>query len=94
FQSLRDMCFQIQNQQDLEFVNMWMWCCLILHNLILEIEEDFSVVSSNLEYMEEAERWGVPLIHEWDDSREDFIGTPGQLFRGRLVERLFRGLGT
>ncbi|KIK18456.1 hypothetical protein PISMIDRAFT_79655, partial [Pisolithus microcarpus 441] len=56
FQSLRDMHFQIQNQQDLEFANMWMRCCLILHNLILEIEEDFGVVSSNLEYMEEAER--------------------------------------
>ncbi|KIK13193.1 hypothetical protein PISMIDRAFT_75616, partial [Pisolithus microcarpus 441] len=56
FQSLRDMRFQIQNQRDLEFANMWMRCCLILHNLILEIEEDFGVVSSNLEYMEEAER--------------------------------------
>ncbi|KIK14154.1 hypothetical protein PISMIDRAFT_73750, partial [Pisolithus microcarpus 441] len=56
FQSLRDMHFQIQNQWDLEFANMWMRCCLILHNLILEIEEDFGIVSSNLEYMEEAER--------------------------------------
>ncbi|KIK16363.1 hypothetical protein PISMIDRAFT_113538, partial [Pisolithus microcarpus 441] len=94
FQSLCDMCFQIQNRQDLEFANMWMWCCSILRNLILEIEEDFGVMSSNLEYMEEAERWGVPLIHEQDDGREDFIGTPGQLFHGHLMECLFWGLGT
>ncbi|KIK17975.1 hypothetical protein PISMIDRAFT_47060, partial [Pisolithus microcarpus 441] len=47
FQSLQEMHFQIQNQQDLEFANMWMHCCLILHNMILEIEEDLGVVSSN-----------------------------------------------
>ncbi|KIK13889.1 hypothetical protein PISMIDRAFT_44764, partial [Pisolithus microcarpus 441] len=46
FQSLHDMHFQIQNQHDLESTNMWMRCCLILHNLILEIEEDLGIVSS------------------------------------------------
>ncbi|KIK24192.1 hypothetical protein PISMIDRAFT_99114 [Pisolithus microcarpus 441] len=70
FQSLCEMQFQIQNQHDLEFANMWMRCCLILHNLILEIEEDLSVVSSNLDYMEEAATWGVPLVYELDDGGE------------------------
>ncbi|KIK24428.1 hypothetical protein PISMIDRAFT_47064, partial [Pisolithus microcarpus 441] len=53
FQSLWEMHFQIQNQWDLNFVNMWMWCCLILHNMILKIEEDLGMMSSNIEYMEE-----------------------------------------
>ncbi|KAL4077987.1 hypothetical protein J3A83DRAFT_4082240, partial [Scleroderma citrinum] len=46
------MQFQIQNQQDLDFTNMWMHCCLILHNMILEIEEDLGLVSSNTAFME------------------------------------------
>ncbi|KIK15367.1 hypothetical protein PISMIDRAFT_115248, partial [Pisolithus microcarpus 441] len=64
FQSLQEMHFQIQNQCNLNFVNMWMWCCLILHNMILEIEEDLGLMSSNVEYMEEAATWGISLVHE------------------------------
>ncbi|KIK27285.1 hypothetical protein PISMIDRAFT_93425, partial [Pisolithus microcarpus 441] len=94
FQSLREMHFQIQNQRDLEFANMWVRCCLILHNMILEVKEDLGIVSSNVEYMEEASMWGVPLVHERDDEGEDFIGSPGQLFHSRLVERLLHRLGT
>ncbi|KIK18448.1 hypothetical protein PISMIDRAFT_84040, partial [Pisolithus microcarpus 441] len=91
FQSLQEMHFQIQNQRDLNFVNMWMRCCLILHNMILEIKEDLGVMSSNVEYMEEAATWGVSLVHERDDG-EDFIASPGQIFRKCLMERLFHRL--
>ncbi|KIK23912.1 hypothetical protein PISMIDRAFT_99518, partial [Pisolithus microcarpus 441] len=94
FQSLREMHFQIQNQRDLNFANMWIRCCLILHNLILKIKEDLGVVSSNLEYIEEAAAWGGPLTHEEDNGGEDFISTPGQLFHNHLVERLFHRLNT
>ncbi|KIK22274.1 hypothetical protein PISMIDRAFT_652300 [Pisolithus microcarpus 441] len=94
FQSLQEMHFQIQNQQDLNFTNMWIQCCLILHNLILEIEEDLGMVSSNLEYIEEAAAWGGPLTHEEDNSREDFISTLGQLFHNSLMECLFCRLNT
>ncbi|KIJ57901.1 hypothetical protein HYDPIDRAFT_50317, partial [Hydnomerulius pinastri MD-312] len=38
FQLLQEMRFQIQNPCDLEYANMWMRCCLILHNMIIEIE--------------------------------------------------------
>ncbi|KIK25263.1 hypothetical protein PISMIDRAFT_96935, partial [Pisolithus microcarpus 441] len=94
FQSLWEMHFQIQNQQDLEFANMWMCCCLILHNMILEIEEDLGVVSSNLKYVEEVATWGIPLVHEQDNGGEDFIGTPDQIFHSCLVEHLSHRLGT
>ena len=66
---------------------------MILHNLILEIEEDLSLASSNMEFMEEVQTWGAPLIHERDDKGEDFIGSEGQMFRARLVERLLSRAG-
>ncbi|KIK23176.1 hypothetical protein PISMIDRAFT_100908, partial [Pisolithus microcarpus 441] len=94
FQSLQEMHFQIQNQQDLDFANMWIQCCLILHNLILKIEEDLGMVSSNLKYIEEAAALGGPLTHEEDNGGEDFISTPGQLFHNCLVEHLFCRLST
>ena len=93
------MRFQIQNQRDLEFTNMWIRCCLILHNLILEIEECLGLKSTNELFMEEAEAWGVPQNDGHDDEHDDehddgheFIGSPGQVFRNQLVERLFRTL--
>ncbi|KIM58477.1 hypothetical protein SCLCIDRAFT_1190973, partial [Scleroderma citrinum Foug A] len=38
FQSLRELRFQIQNQTNLDYTNMWIRCCLILHNMIIDIE--------------------------------------------------------
>lgn len=93
FQSLQEMRFQIQNQQDLNFANMWMCCCLILHNLILEIKEDLGLASSNMEFMEEVQMWGAPLVHEQDDEGEDFIGSESQMFHVQLVEQLFSRAG-
>ena len=91
FQSLREMCFQIQNQRDLDFVNMWVQCCLILHDMILEIKEDLGYTSSNATFMEEAVRWGEDVTGS-DDDNEDFIGSPGQIFRNKLMGHLMRRL--
>ena len=85
------MRFQIQNQRDLDFINMWVRCCLILHNMILEIEEDLGYTSSNATFMEEAARWGEDVTGS-DDDDEDFIGSPGQIFRNKLMDRLMRRL--
>ena len=46
---------------------------LILHNMIIEIEEDLGVHSSNDEFMQEAATWGAPLVNEGDDQGEDFL---------------------
>ncbi|KAF8228636.1 hypothetical protein L208DRAFT_1052975, partial [Tricholoma matsutake] len=39
FQSLKEVCFQISLQKMHHFVILWITCCLILHNLIICIEE-------------------------------------------------------
>ena len=77
------MHFQIQNQCDLEFTNMWIRYCLILHNLILKIEERLGLKSTNELFMEEAEAWGVPQNDGHDNEHDfghEFIGSPGQVF--------------
>ncbi|KIJ11105.1 hypothetical protein PAXINDRAFT_40692, partial [Paxillus involutus ATCC 200175] len=38
FQSLRELRVQVQTPDDLQYVNTWVRCCLILHNMIVEIE--------------------------------------------------------
>ncbi|KAF9222735.1 hypothetical protein BS17DRAFT_669049, partial [Gyrodon lividus] len=40
FQSLQELRVQIQSLKDLQYVNMWVRFCLILHNMIVEIEEN------------------------------------------------------
>ncbi|KAG2335454.1 hypothetical protein BDR05DRAFT_845257, partial [Suillus weaverae] len=39
FQSLRELRFPIQGKKELDYSNMWIRCCLIPHNSIIEIKE-------------------------------------------------------
>jgi hypothetical protein len=39
FQSLKELHFQILLQRMHQYVILWITCCLILHNLIIHIEE-------------------------------------------------------
>ena len=89
FQSLRELRVQIQSQTDLKYTNMWVHCCLILHNTILEIKEELGLKPSMEEYCE-----GVVERGEVDDDEiaadDEFTGTPGQLFRNHLMDILYR----
>ncbi|KAG2070555.1 hypothetical protein BDR04DRAFT_986602, partial [Suillus decipiens] len=38
FQSLQELWFLIQGKKQLDYSNMWICCCLILHNMIVKIE--------------------------------------------------------
>jgi hypothetical protein len=38
FASLRELRFQIQDQKKFNYVTLWVRCCFILHNLIIQIE--------------------------------------------------------
>ena len=59
--------------------------------MILEIKEDLGYTSSNATFMEEAARWGEDVTGS-DDDNEDFIGSPGQIFRNKLMDHLMRRL--
>ncbi|KIK49396.1 hypothetical protein CY34DRAFT_70253, partial [Suillus luteus UH-Slu-Lm8-n1] len=91
FQSLRELRFQIQSQKDLNYANMWTCCCLILHNLIIEIEEELGTKSTNPHFRKESQMQGDrDLDEEEGGGDEGFIGTAGQNFRNTLMGRLLR----
>lgn len=92
FQSLRELRFQIQSQKDLNYANMWTRCCLILHNLIIEIEEELGQKSTNPYFRRESQRHRHRDIVDEDEGNGDegFIGTTGQNFRNVLMGRLLR----
>ncbi|KIK40289.1 hypothetical protein CY34DRAFT_40223, partial [Suillus luteus UH-Slu-Lm8-n1] len=46
FQSLCELRVQIQVQKDLDEVSMWTHCCFILHNMIINIEEQLGSTST------------------------------------------------
>lgn len=89
FQSLRELRFQIQSQKDLNYANMWTRCCLILHNLIIEIEEELGKKSTNPHFCKESQRQGNRDVDEEEGGGDEgFIGTDGQIFRNTLMGRL------
>lgn len=78
---------------------MWIRCCLILHNLIVEIEEVLGLAHSNMDFYEQSTRTqGGNVAEDDEDDEEDgegdqtYIGTEGQDFRNRLMTSLLRAL--
>ena len=79
---------------------MWIRCCLILHNLIVEIEEVLGLTNSSMDFYEQSTRQTSRFQQgsnaedeEEDEANEDglgegdqtYIGTEGQDFRNRLM---------
>ena len=50
FQSLREIRVQIQSEQRWAYVKSWIATCLVLHNMIIEIEEDMGIKPSAFTY--------------------------------------------
>ena len=87
---------------------MWIRCCLILHNLIVEIEEVLGLTNSSMDFYEQSMRQtggfqrgsNAEDEEEEDEEGEDglgegdqtYIGTEGQDFRNRLMTCLLRAL--
>jgi len=99
FQSLRELRFQIQGQKELDYANMWVRCCLVLHNLIVEIEEGLGIASTAEEFYDEQFQQGRRPDdddHNAEDGQgdESYIGTAGQNFRNSLMAQLHRVLST
>ena len=73
---------------------MWIRCCLILHNMIIDIEEELGLSASADTYNTEAQGWGESLVNgnqsEASENDDEYVGSPGQIFRNRVKDMLLR----
>ncbi|KAG2335707.1 hypothetical protein BDR05DRAFT_1006542 [Suillus weaverae] len=93
FQSLRELRFPIQGKKELDYSNMWIRCCLILHNSIIEIEESLGIASTGDDFYKELTGQRMNLDVEEEEGEEGqgdqtYIGTAGQEFHNALMARL------
>ncbi|KAG2073881.1 hypothetical protein BDR04DRAFT_1151703 [Suillus decipiens] len=99
FQSLQELWFSVQGKKDLDYSNMWICSCLILHNFIVEIEEHLGIASSGKDFYKELTRWDmVEDDTDENDKEEDgqgdesYIGMEGQDFHNTLMACLLHVL--
>ncbi|KAG2059788.1 hypothetical protein BDR06DRAFT_873608, partial [Suillus hirtellus] len=79
----------------LDYSNMWIRSCLILHNFIVEIEEHLSIAGSGKDFYKELTRRDM-VEDDTDENNEEedgqgdesYIGTEGQDFRNILMAHL------
>ncbi|KIK22253.1 hypothetical protein PISMIDRAFT_102701, partial [Pisolithus microcarpus 441] len=76
FQSLRELCLQIQSKHDLYVAIYWVECCLILHNMIMHFEGGNGDEGSMM-------GWALHEGLEFERQHENIIvseveGSPGQ----------------
>ncbi|KIK90531.1 hypothetical protein PAXRUDRAFT_151725 [Paxillus rubicundulus Ve08.2h10] len=67
FQSLCEICFQIQNKDELEYASSWVNSCLILHNIIIQSEEELGLSTSMGEFTKWYKRIQEERAHEPQD---------------------------
>ncbi|KIJ05564.1 hypothetical protein PAXINDRAFT_93291, partial [Paxillus involutus ATCC 200175] len=95
FQSLQELRFQIQTANNLLYANTWVRCCLILHNMIIDIESELGVHSSNDYFFQQSRRLDETRDldaeeGEGQNMHDELAGSVGQNFRKRLMETLLR----
>jgi hypothetical protein len=81
---------QIQDQDDLEYAAGWIRSCLILHNMIIEIEEELGLASSQTYFAQQHREVNRELDDE-EDGREIDEGLAhltGQNFRQKVMADL------
>ena len=67
FQSLKEIRCQVLTTAKHDFIILWITCCLILHNLIIHIEEDHNTVDYFEWYEEGQEDCHGENIEDEDD---------------------------
>jgi hypothetical protein len=72
---------------------MWICCCLILHNLIIEIKETLGIASTGNDFYEELTGQRMNQNEEEEEGEEGqgnetYIRTAGQEFRNTLMAHL------
>jgi len=62
--------------------------------MIIDIEEELGLSASADMYTTEAQGWGEPLIHSDSQSgtaeNDEYVGSPGQIFRDCVKDMLMR----
>jgi hypothetical protein len=93
------MCFQIQTQRNLSHAIEWICCCLILHNLIVDIERELKLDSSLAEFGEapvEEENSGADVDqedgNEEPEMNDDLATSTGQAFRRQVMNILLENM--
>ena len=94
------MHFRIQTQRNLSHAVEWIRCCLILHNLIVDIERELKLDSSLAEFREEAPVEGRNSDADEDhkDGNEepevddDLATSTGQAFRRQVMNILLENM--
>jgi hypothetical protein len=89
---------QIQNDDDLKYANSWIRSCLVLHNMIVDIEEQLGLAASAgafaAEYPEEGdgeeEEEGEGEGEEEEENSDEEVQprTSGQQHRHSLMQHL------
>jgi hypothetical protein len=93
FQLLQELHIPIQSQNDLDYANMWICLCLILHNFIVKIKGKLNHTDSNVLFYKQP--WRPRRTDEEDDQQEGraigdqtYIGSVGQDFCNTLKTQL------
>lgn len=88
------MRFRIQAEKDLDSAKMWIRSCLILHNLIIDIEKELGLGSSLGEFEREYARQNREDLEEGEGPEiDDSLATsPGQAFRQQVMNILLQSI--
>lgn len=95
FQSLQELWHPIQSEDDLQYMSYWVMCCIILHNMVIQFEENcgiFGGAGSTNDWAlrnQGADRILPPEPHDPDVGLigdTSYHGTPGHAARARLME--------
>ncbi|EGO03624.1 hypothetical protein SERLA73DRAFT_69472 [Serpula lacrymans var. lacrymans S7.3] len=95
FQSLKELRIQIDSVNKIDSVIIWIRCCIILHNLIIEHEGKESGVIIPREWQQaiegEVDDNGEEIDADVDDSNQQgpLPQNPTQTLRERLFDSLF-----
>ena len=95
-----DLRFRIQTQRNLNHAIEWIRCCLILHNLIVDIERELNLDSSLAEFRQEGPVEGhdshadedVEDGNEGPEVDDDLATSTGQAFRRDVMNILLENI--
>lgn len=90
--SLRGLRIQIKNAADHDIAVYWVTACLILHNLVLDIEGGIDELSPFAQSILAAGLAGEGGDDQDGDVGDDVDESPGQRKRKYLQRRLFESL--